>query len=169
MKKDEHARKRKELTKRKIQEEKTAALNRLVSLHLFIRLYANPLSSNPKLPKRAGPLPSRRRYSCLRSKLARRQLMRTSISRRPTHCILDGSAPKMVSASESRRNGSERRLDACSEDLFPQATAASSRNWTESSQCRTLITAQSTSMMYRPERASRGLSSATHQKAVDAS
>jgi PAPA-1-like conserved region len=30
MKKDEHARKRKELTKRKIQEEKTAALNRLV-------------------------------------------------------------------------------------------------------------------------------------------
>lgn len=31
MKKDEHARKRKELTKRKIQEEKTAALNRLVS------------------------------------------------------------------------------------------------------------------------------------------
>jgi len=32
MKKDEHARKRKELTKRKVQEEKTAALNRLVSL-----------------------------------------------------------------------------------------------------------------------------------------
>lgn len=30
MKKDEHARKRKELTKRKVQEEKTAALNRLV-------------------------------------------------------------------------------------------------------------------------------------------
>lgn len=30
MKKDEHARKRKELTKRKIIEEKTAALNRLV-------------------------------------------------------------------------------------------------------------------------------------------
>lgn len=32
MKKDEHARKRKELTKRKVQEEKTAALNRLVRL-----------------------------------------------------------------------------------------------------------------------------------------
>jgi hypothetical protein len=36
MKKDEHARKRKELTKRKVQEEKTAALNRLVrDVHLF--------------------------------------------------------------------------------------------------------------------------------------
>ena len=34
MKKDEHARKRKELTKRKIQEEKTAALNRLVSIEI---------------------------------------------------------------------------------------------------------------------------------------
>ena len=34
MKKDEHARKRKELTKRKIQEEKAAALNRLVCLCL---------------------------------------------------------------------------------------------------------------------------------------
>lgn len=32
MKKDEHARKRKELTKRKVQEEKAAALNRLVSM-----------------------------------------------------------------------------------------------------------------------------------------
>jgi len=35
MKKDEHARKRKELTKRKIQEEKAAALNRLVCLSFF--------------------------------------------------------------------------------------------------------------------------------------
>jgi hypothetical protein len=32
MKKDEHARKRKELTKRKVEEEKTAALNRLVRM-----------------------------------------------------------------------------------------------------------------------------------------
>lgn len=38
MKKDEHARKRKELTKRKTQEEKTAALNRLVR-HIFAILY----------------------------------------------------------------------------------------------------------------------------------
>ena len=37
MKKDEHARKRKELTKRKIQEEKNAALNRLVSPSIRIR------------------------------------------------------------------------------------------------------------------------------------
>lgn len=40
MKKDEHARKRKELTKRKILEEKTAALNRLVSspyIHMHTR------------------------------------------------------------------------------------------------------------------------------------
>jgi hypothetical protein len=41
MKKDEHARKRKELTKRKVQEEKNAALNRLVSrtnLHQVLKL-----------------------------------------------------------------------------------------------------------------------------------
>ena len=41
MKKDEHARKRKELTKRKIQEEKNAALNRLVCRYqtLYYLLY----------------------------------------------------------------------------------------------------------------------------------
>lgn len=42
MKKDEHARKRKELTKRKVQEEKTAALNRLV------RHFCNPKCEDPK-------------------------------------------------------------------------------------------------------------------------
>ena len=41
MKKDEHARKRKELTKRKVQEEKTAALNRLVSLPRFLAEHLN--------------------------------------------------------------------------------------------------------------------------------
>lgn len=39
MKKDEHARKRKELTKRKTQEEKTAALNRLVRRYLMTAMY----------------------------------------------------------------------------------------------------------------------------------
>ena len=41
MKKDEHARKRKELTKRKVTEEKNAALNRLVSLFAYSSLRAH--------------------------------------------------------------------------------------------------------------------------------
>lgn len=46
MKKDEHARKRKELTKRKTQEEKTAALNRLVS-YLKNTSFSSPFRLSP--------------------------------------------------------------------------------------------------------------------------
>lgn len=65
MKKDEHARKRKELTKRKIQEEKTAALNRLVSSGSTARSpHSDDASSNLKLPKHEVLPPNPRRCFC---------------------------------------------------------------------------------------------------------
>lgn len=56
MKKDEHARKRKELTKRKIQEEKAAALNRLVCPCLaFLKMVnSNHWQLKPQASKTRG-------------------------------------------------------------------------------------------------------------------
>jgi Ino eighty subunit 2 len=58
MKKDEHARKRKELTKRKVQEEKNAALNRLVSQGKLLQVLSlTRLQLKPQASKARGAAP----------------------------------------------------------------------------------------------------------------
>jgi len=57
MKKDEHARKRKELTKRKIHEEKTAALNRLVSCCPSNQTTTDQAQLKPQAGKQRGAAP----------------------------------------------------------------------------------------------------------------
>lgn len=109
MKKDEHARKRKELTKRKIQEEKTAALNRLVSFFSHTRRHhLTASSSNPKPPKLVAPHQSLRRYSCSRGRLVKLQLKSTKSTRVPTPSIPAGSAQRMAFVSQYRKSGSAR-------------------------------------------------------------
>ena len=88
MKKDEHARKRKELTKRKIQEEKNAALNRLVSplIHLrFLRVLTFSSLSH-KHTKLEALHPSQKHSPNSHRKLAMPQNMKKNTTRRPTHC-----------------------------------------------------------------------------------
>jgi hypothetical protein len=132
MKKDEHARKRKELTKRKIQEEKTAALNRLVSSHnIYLLAILTTASSNLKRQKLAALLPSQRRYSCLRSKPVKRQLKKTKITNEPTLCTPVGSVRRMAYGSACQKSGSERAPVACSVPLCHLAMVPSSKKLTE--------------------------------------
>lgn len=121
MKKDEHARKRKELTKRKIQEEKNAALNRLVSALILTGWHGitDPdHSSNHKRRKLEVQLPSPRLSLRSLKKLVRLLNTRKTLSSEPIRCTRDGSA-RVTGASgwECRKSGLENELAACSDLL----------------------------------------------------
>ncbi len=107
MKKDEHARKRKELTKRKVQEEKTAALNRLVCYVPPPKRLNDLLtssSSNPKFPRQEAQLQSQR-LSLRPLRQLGHLTKRKKLRREPTRSTPDGSARGMASSLEFQRSG----------------------------------------------------------------